>query len=519
MHRTTLRRLSCRSALVVGTTTTLLLATAPAATAQTATADLVGATAATAVTLTLNLPGGAATRVELALDPVTGTVGRSTTTTATADATVLRGSLGGQSLDSGTSSAQLPEPTESSSDPAGALGDALAGTPLENLLRVELLPSSAAVAAAPTSTSEAAVARLGAGLPDALAGALAPLTEPLAAAVDELLLTLAAQAGMPVSQLCGGLTDAVTALVPVTGPLDEALMTLPVPVPAEALLDETALGAVCALPVTIAALNTALQDALASLTGDSGVLGLGGVTAEQEITGDGTTVTSVASSSVAELTLLGRTPFANAQVLQTTSTARATTAGPATADIASTVADLQGGSVDPFLQVRTTIEGIRDSFVGGGALPTELETAFDDLFSVLDAALSPVGVTVFALDDSPTATPLDACPAEVTGALSGTFAAADGSCAAAATRGVGVGLTLPAELAGVLGIAGPLVELQIVPSAAVARVQPVAAPVAAPAPAPAQLPRTGADDGLLALAGLALLGTAAALRRRRTVTA
>ena len=518
MSRTTPARSLLPRVLAVGATTALLLSGAPPAGAATTT-DVVGATAATALRLTLNLPGGAATRVELVLDPVTGTVSRTTTTTAAADATVLRGSLGGQALDTGTSSAKLPEPLSSSSNPGGALEEGLAGTPLANLLKVELLPSAAEVSAAPTSSSEAAVANLGAGLPDALAGALAPLTTPLAAAVDQVLTALATQSGTPVAQLCAGVTDAVEALDPATSQIDEVLAALPIPVPVQAVLDETAIGALCGLSTTIAQLNTALQDSLASLTGDSGVLGTGLITATQDITSEGGTVTAKAAASIADLTLLGQTPFANTQVLQTASTAKtAGTPGSAAATVDSTIADLQGGTVDPFLQVRTTIQGIRDSFVGEGALPTELETVFDALFDTLNAALAPVGVTLFKLDDSADAKAIEACPAALDGLLTGTLAAADGSCAAAATRGVGIAVTLPAALAGPLQVGGPLVELQIVPSAAVARAQ-AAAVVAPPtevAQTPPTLPRTGADATLLGGLGLALLTGAAVLRRRRT---
>ncbi len=513
MARSTRLRSAARGALVLGATSSLLLTAAPLASAATTT-DVVGAATGTALRLTLNLPGGAATKVVLEIDPVTGTVGRSTRTTATADATVVRGSLGGQALDSGSSSAMLPTPLASSSNPAGAIADGLAGTPLADLLKVELLPSSAKVSAAPTSTADAAVANLGVGLPDALAGALAPLTGPLAAGVDQILTTVAAQAGVPVDQLCAGLTAAVGALTPVTGPLGDALGALPIPVPVGAVLDTTTLGAICGLATTIAQLNTALQGALASLTGDSGVLGTGLITSTQDITSTAGSVKAVATSSIAGLTLLGQTPFANAQVLRTTSTAStAGTPGTAKATVDSTVAELQGGTVDPFLQVRTTIAGIRDSFVGEGALPAELETVFDALFDTLNAALAPVGITLFTLDDSADAKAISTCPTTLEPTLTGTLATANGACAAAATRGVGLSVTLPAALAGPLGIGGPLVELQVVPTAVVVRAQDV---LETPA---GDLPRTGADGALLGGAGLVLLAGAALLRRRRTAAA
>jgi len=146
-------------------------------------------------------------------------------------------------------------------------------------------------------------------------------------------------------------------------------------------------------------------------------------------------------------------------------------------------------------------------------VPAELETLFDAVFDGLNAALAPVGITVFKLDDSADAKAISSCPTELDGLLTGTLKAADGRCAAAATRGIGLSVSLPAALATPLMIAGPLVELQIVPTAAVAQSQPVAAV------APRNLPRTGADTDLLGVTGLVLLGGAGVLlRRRRAVT-
>lgn len=520
MTRTPLAALVTRagtSALAGLAVSTLLVVVAAGPAAAATAQDVQGATVGQALVLTLNLPGGAATKIQLMLDPVTGTVRRTTTTTAaSADATVLRGSLGGQSMNSGTSSAKLPSPTSSTSNPTGGIAAGLAGTPLANLLKIELLPSNAKVSTAPTSASDASVANLGVGLPDALAGALAPLTGPLAAGVGTLLTTLAQQAGMPVAALCSNLTTAVNALTPVTAPLQDALNQLPLPIPVAGLLDTTTLGAVCGLQATITQLNAALQNALATLTGDSGVLGTGLITSEQSITRTGDTVTSRAAASVDGLTLLGQKPFANAQVLQTVSTASvAGTIGSAKATTESTIANLTGGSVDPFLSVRTTIQGIRDSFLGGGALPAQLKTLFDDLFNTLNAALSPVGITLFKLDDSADSKAIVACPNALTGLLTGTLKQRDGRCAAAATRGVGIAVNLPSALAGPLGIAGPLVSLEIVPTAAVAQAQAVAVPVAAPlsAPAPGNLPRTGLDSTVGAAGLLLLLGAAVARRR------
>jgi len=492
----------------------LLTATAGPALAAT-TQDVQGGATGQALLITLNLPGGAATKISLTLDPVTGTVTKTTSTVAAAaDATVLRGTLGTQSLGAGTSSAKLPSPTESTSNPTGAIGAALDGTPLANLLTIEALPSKAKVTKAPSSASEASVAKLGVGLPAALASALAPLTGPLLSAVDGALTALAAASGTPVTQICAGATSAVTALNPVTTPLNDALKALPIPLPVQPLLNQTTLGALCGLSDTLKKLNTALQDALKSLTGESGVFGVGLISANQSISRTGRTITARAEASVAGLTLLGQKPFIDADVLRTVSTAStAGTPGSAKAKIESSIASLTGGSADPFLQIRTTIAGIRDSFVGKGALPSELSTAFDKLFGVLNAALGPIGITVFKLDDSADSKAIAGCPTALTGLLTGTLAAANGRCAAAATRGVGISVILPAALAGALMVGGPLVEVQIVPTAAVVQAQNVDS-AAAPAPTDLQLPRTGLDTGIGGLALLLLLGAAAARRFR-----
>lgn len=519
------RRSGVRSAALCVIASTALLAggAAPALAQQTA-QDVVGAGSATAVLITVNLPGGAMTKIQLTLDPVSGTVTSTRTTsqstTAVANATVAVGSLGGMPLDTGTSTAKLPSPKTAGSNPAGAIGDGINGTPLANLLKVEAGPTAASVTESPSSTSTAAVANLGAGLPDALASALAPLTGPLADGVNQVLTTLSEQSKVPVAQLCDGVTQVTTALAPVTGPLGTALSQLPIPLPVGSVIDQTAVNAICGLSDTIAKLNKALQDALASLTGDSGILGIKGISSTQAITRNGDAITAKATASVGGLTLLGQSPFASVDALRTTSMAStAGTPNSATATVDSTVAGLTGGSVDPFLQVRATINGIRDSFVGKGALPGPLGTAFDSLFGQLNAALAPAGFTVFSLDEAAQAKKITACPSSLDGTLTGTLVKPDGSCAAAATRGVGLSLSLPAALAGPLMITGPLIEAQISPSSTAVRAQvrPVAvSPAQAAAPRPAALPRTGLDAAALGGVALLLVLGAAALRRRRS---
>ncbi len=470
-----------RGTLVLAATTTLLLGTAVPASAQAAPVEVAGATAATALTLTLNLPGGEATRLVLILDQVTGTVSRvASTTQARGAAEVISGSLGGQALGSGPSVAMLPAPLTDTDNPT----DPLADSPLAELVQLELLPSSAAVTPAPNSTSKAEVASLGAGLPAAVSDALDPVTDPLIAAVE----------------------SALTALIPVGITIEEACAPLSV-VPG--------VGELCAALGSIEELRNAVSAGLNSLTGPGGVLGTGLISGRQTITSDAAGVTAQATASVAGLTLLGQDALAGAEVLRTTSTAVAKgTPGSADATLESIVAEAIVGELDPFADVRATIEGIEGE-IGDTLINPALADLFTQVFDTLNAALAPVGITLVKNDATPSAQPLTACPTELNGLQTGTFEAPDGTCAAAATRGVGLAVTLPAALADALMIAGPLVELQIVPSAAVARAQ-VAPVVVPPPPTEDPLPRTGVDATMLSGIGALLLLGAVALRRRQT---
>jgi len=471
---------------VVAAASALLVGGAVPASAQAAGQDVAGATAATAIRLTVNTPLG---QILLVIDPVTGTVSRvGGTPQAFGQAEVLSGSLGGQAIGSGPSTAMLPAPLTDTDNPTGDLTG-----PLADLLTLELLPSSASVTDAPSSTSKAAVANLGIGLPQLLAD---PLVDPVSDAVDA----------------------AIGALTPLVADTADALCALLVPVvPTLPLgVDATVLGLLCGLRTTVDQIRTELQASLDTLTGESGVLGTGIITGEQSITNVGGVITSRATASIDELTLLGQDALAGATVLKTTSTATVNgTPGSAEATLESTVADVTlGDPLDPFAQVQATIEGIGGN-LGEGPLGNELGTVLDDLFAALNGALAPLGVTLIKADATPQAQPLGACPDQLNGLQTGTFEAADGTCAAAATRGVGLAVTLPAALATALMITGPLVELQIVPSAAVARAQNIAAP---PPPA-VQLPRTGLDAGLLGGLGAVLLIGTAVLRRRRAGSA
>lgn len=489
-----------------------------AAAAEGPPSEVAGATGATALTVTVNLPGGKATRLLLTLDPVTGEASRvGPTTAALARSELLRGSLGAQTMGTGASEAKLPAPLTVTSDPAARFNAGLAGSPLADLLTVRFAPSTAAVTPSPSSTSQASIAELGVGLPSAVADGLAPLLGPLTGGLDALLSALATQTGQPVAQLCAGVTEAVTELSAATAQLEPVLAALPVKVPAAQLLDEAALGALCSLPAVLDRLRAALRAALATLAGPAGVLGTGAITSSQTITTTDRSVKAEAAASVTALRVLGQQALVGAEALRTRSSATAAgTPGSAQAEVESTVAGLRAGTVDPFAQVRVTIDGIVDSYAGAGQLPPALGTLFRDLIGTLGAALGPLGVTLLDGNTTPESSRLSGCPTGLDGRQTGTFEAADGKCAAAATRGVGVSVSLPAQLATALQIGGPLVELKLVPTAAAVRVQPTAVLAAGSTAriAPKQLPRTGTDGSLAGGLALALLLGAALLRRR-----
>ncbi|MCW2715646.1 MAG: hypothetical protein JWN88_2693 [Frankiales bacterium] len=510
-------RRKARGPFLLMTACALVMASAQPSLAAPGAGDVAGATGATALTLTLNLPGGQTNRLVLTLDPVTGSASRvATTTAASARSEVLAAAIGTHTAGTGASVAMLPAPLTATTEPTGAFSQGLAASPLADLLTVRLLPATATVTAAPSSSSEAAVAGLGVGLPDAVADGLAPLLDPLAVGVNELLRTLSAQAGVPVTTLCAGLPQAVSQLGAVTSALEPALAALPVRVEVAQVLDATVLGAVCSLPAVLDDLRASLRAALATLTGPRGVLGTGLIRSDQSVTTGPEGITSRATASVAGLTLVGQQALVGAEVLRTSSTATATgRPGTADATVESSVATLAAGTVDPFVEVRATVAGVRGR-LGGGTLPPALDTLLTALTGQLGGALVPLRITVLDADAAAPATRLAACPTGLDGRQTGTFEAPDGTCAAAATRGVGVGVELPAPLASALSINGPLVELQLVPSAAVARTQ--AAPPAAVAFVARELPRTGSDGNLLGGLGLALLAAAAVLRRRRSAS-
>lgn len=476
-----------------------LLLAAPAQ-AQTAPLEYSGATAAFALRLQVNLPEALeALTIDLQIDPVTGRVSTVDNTSA-ATAQVLGSSAGllQTVLDAaeplkGISQADQANPGPVTNAPVPAFP-----APLDTILQLGLIESSATASADGTSsTSTASVAELGLALGDQLADAAAPLIDAIAAAQGQVVTAISAQLPLLTGPLC---TSALPALEPLLTPLG---------------LNPAIVATVCTLPAQLANLSADLTEALQSL-GDN-LLGTGLIQTSQTISSTGGAVTSTATASIAGLGLLGTGPIGEAGVVQSSATATTTgQPGGATADaVAPIVADINIGALDPLTDLQVTLEGLLGT-IGGGPLTAPLTTAIQDLLDVVNGALAPIGASVITLDDAAATEQLEACPTELTGLQAGEFAAADGSCAAAATRGIGVEVTLPEALATPLGIEGPFVSLALSPAAAVAQaaVAPVVTPPGTPTnPVDRPLPRTGLE-GALGATALAALAGGALLRRR-----
>lgn len=496
------RRLARRSAVVLGATTCLLLATSPGAIAQTTTTERVAATQASALLLTLNLPQG--NRLQLQISATSGTITAVTGKGPEAEAlaTVLRGSLADQELAFPGAEARLPEPLKASG-PTSALSEGIAGTPLAEFLSLGVAESTAEVTAGPSSTSSASLANLSLGLPAALAEVLAQVLDPLLAGLDMIIEGLE-----PADAATTAICDAI---VPVTEPVVGGVGAIPVfgPILGEVITDVTNqdAGVLCTLRTRLGAFVDDLGASLLDLAGPGGLLNTGLITSTQSITTSGTTTTATSTGRVAGLRILGQNPFGDVLALETTSTA--TLAG----NDATATTDTTGVDVDalPLLGLTTDLQTITGDLTGISL--DGLTELLAQLQVILDG-LAGIGISAGNLD--PAGADLTACPEALSGTLSGTFEqdGAAGACAAAAARGYGLAVTVPEALAGPLGIEGELLSLQFAPTGAL--VQGRSTTSAPPMASPDQLPRTGAGGAVAGLAGLALIGSAALLRRRRT---
>jgi LPXTG-motif cell wall-anchored protein len=502
-----LRRARALAVVAAAAVVLPVAAAAPAAAQSTTTStSSSGATSGSAVRLTINLPGALPINpVQLDIDPVSGTVRAvpGSSPEARAFAAVISGRVGAQAQSFGAAEAKLPTPTEAVGAPLAQLNNGINGSPLSTFLSVSLADSRAAVKDAPSSTSSAGT-RIAVGLPPQLAPVLTAVLDPLLAGVGMAIDQAAARLGVPTAQLCAGLAPVTTPVgtqignVPGLGPLLQDVVTG---------VTQPEAGVLCKLGDFLVRLKDQLTASLKTLVGPGGLLDTGLLSTQQSITVEGGTTTSTVTSEVAGLTVLGRNPFGTADVLRTVSTAKV---GPGVAE-----ATVDRVAVEAFARPLLTLETDLQKVVGDLA-----GIDLDGLNQVLGAvttllnALAGIGIEGGPLDDA--GATLQGCPEALTATLTGTFEQ-PGVCAAAAARGYGLAVTLPAQLAGPLGITGPLVQLAIAPSAAVAGAS-TTTTTTTPTPAPGPLPRTG-GEAVLGAAGLVLLAGAALVRRRRALAA
>lgn len=481
-----------------------MIAASPAlAQTTTTTSERAAATSASALRLTINLPQ--ANQVLLDIDPVTGTVRAVTGSGPEAEAlaTLIRGSIAGNAQSFPGAEARLPEPKEGDG-PTNAVGDGINDSPLGAFLNVGLLTADAAVTEAPSSTSTAQIASLGLGLPQEIGDALAQVLDPLLAGLDQILTQLEpVDAGT--QALCEGIE-------PITTPVGDGVEMVPVLGPilgdvVDGVTDPEA-GLLCTLRAFLGEVRTELAASLDDLVGPGGLVGTGLIGASQTLTTEGARTTATATAQIVDLRVLGQNPFGTVEALRTTSTA--------SIDGETPDATVETTAVEAFAAPLLTLETDLDAVTGdlaGIELDglTELLTQIETLLE----ALAGIGVEAGPLDEAGTA--LTACPEDLGGQLSGTLETP--TCAAAAARGFGLAVTLPEPLATPLGITGPLVALQLVPSAAVVRAASTTTAAAGPPPpAPVgALPRTGGEAPVAAAGVLLLLG--AALVRRRRIAA
>lgn len=509
------RRALATSAALAVVGAPVLLAASPAS-AQT-TLNGSGATNTFALHLQVNLPSQLASQldIDLLIDPTTGTI-ETTKPTATADASVLtsQGGLLKQILDNagplqGTSHADTskPGPATASLTPSDIK------TQTQGILNLGLIQSTAQVAKDGTSsTSTASVANLGLALGAQLGAAANQITGPLTDALNQAIAQLNAQLVGPLAgQLCTATGPTLTQILSALG------------------LSQAVVGTLCDLPNVTTNLGKDLQTALTTL-GDN-VLSTGLIQTEQTIAKTATNVTSTATASIDNLSVLGGTPLADGTVLKSSATATATgTAGGATAAaVTPKLVDVTVGTIikQQLATVEADLQGLTGTSLDSIPVQPPLTTIIQQVVDAVNQISTAVLGGNLVQTDTNSGAKFTSCPTTLpANQYAGTFTAADGSCAAAGTTGVSIVVTLPAALANALKLetatgasTNQLVALTLSPAAAVAKANAEVAPTGFTTGSPSAPPKlafTGmtATGGIL---GLGLLAAAAVLfRRRRT---
>ncbi|HVE98465.1 MAG TPA: hypothetical protein VNA12_04725 [Mycobacteriales bacterium] len=303
----------------------------------------------------------------------------------------------------------------------------------------------------------------------------------------------------------GGLTDSL----PLKTDLDAALNTVQSTVDATQgtlsstintaldTLNEVSAGATAPVAAQVEAVEQQLttlldqlQGTLANLTADSDLLSLSLLESSNTITRKGDMVEARALSAIGGLDILAGLVHVDAIKTESFSAVNGLK-GSAAADSLTTVLGLKVADV---LDLKLTDKGLSGT-VAGQALPTAAQDAVNTVISSVNGLLATAGVNIVYGQKTSSVDPA-------------------GRTASSSSQGVGIVVNPP-----VLGLAKPLLAVQLVPAGTAVN----AARLAKPAPVtprvntPRSLPRTGAPE-TVAIVGAGLVATAAVVSRRRRLS-
>jgi len=327
-------------------------------------------------------------------------------------------------------------------------------------------PESATSALTSTSSSSLASLRIGlGGLTDSL-----PLKTDLDSALNQVQATVDSTQGT----LTSTINTALDTLNQVSGGA-----TAPVAAQVEAVESQ------------LTTLLDQLQGTLTNLTADSDLLSLNLLESTNTITRKGDMVEARALSAIGGLDVLAGLVHVDAVKTESFSSANGVK-GAAAADSLTTVLGLKVADV---LDLKLTDKGLSGT-VAGQSLPPAAQDAVNTVINSVNGLLATAGVNIVYGQKTSTVDP-------------------NGKSASSSSQGVGIIVNPP-----VLGLAKPLLAVQLVPAGTAvnaARLAKPAAPVTPRVNTPRSLPRTGAPE-TVAIVGAGLVATAAVVSRRRRVT-
>lgn len=327
-------------------------------------------------------------------------------------------------------------------------------------------PEAAGSALTSTSSSSLASLRIGlGGLTDSL-----PLKTDLDSALNQVQAT--------VDSTQGTLTSTINTALDTLNEVSNGA-TAPVAAQVEAVESQ------------LTTLLDQLQGTLSNLTADSDLLALNLLESTNTITRKGDMVEARAMSAVGGLDILAGLVSVDAVKTESFSSANGVK-GAAAADSLTTVLGLKVADV---LDLKLTDKGLSGT-VAGQALPPAAQDAVNTVISSVNGLLATAGVNIVYGQKTTTVDP-------------------NGKSASSSSQGVGIIVNPP-----VLGLAKPLLAVQLVPAGTAVNAVKLAKPAAPVTPrvaTPRSLPRTGAPE-TVAIVGAGLVATAAVVSRRRRIS-